>query len=357
MLQTTSNFLSFRCGRQAFCCQQWDIFLTRDLVERFSRDYKQIFPDLSNPSECFTLLKPSHPIYYAKSKLKEGRCIFLDEKKECRLFNFYGIPEGNPLCIVFPFFKIKLPHQTVLTTTLSCSSEIRKLGDPLYHPITLKDDHPAHSWFYTDFSTLATVPFHSTKKFSWNDFESLQNDLFSLLKNNNPWNLRLQLSQNQKNIYASSISEKGSLLPLFSFLQRKINLYHQDSFEKRVAPLLQMHPTSPWGQDHLSFENELIKWNSFFSNYCLLKIFYNPLQFTRGIEYFWHVLLFCLLYIKMELFLSWKNHGKLTLERVSEIVQWTEKNFHHDARLFEFWGEGRRRNQDFFPGSLDRFIL
>lgn len=378
---TTSNTLTFQCGRQAFCCRNWDICLSREVVERIRALPEKFCKDVEDVSSLYTLTDEKNPLYYAKAVLKEGKCVFLTGEKTCRIFNTLGKEQGNPLCVEYPFFKFRLKDRKTLVTCLSCTSSIQRLFEPpVIQTEEVPENHPSKNWFELPYEVLPFVAFNASLKITWEAYFLLEKYLLSTLSaaQDSPWEFRRSMSLLQQAFYKekegliredrmafltekilqkSSAEATLSMDVLFHFIRRKINLYHYPPFEEAVKNILGLEKENPEVLRHPEFISALISWNSVMRNYLYVKIFSNPLNFSKGVEFCWHVLFFHLGFIKLFLFSLWREQKKIEAADLKKAFQTVERHFLHDARIFEFWGQGRRGERDFHPHSLEAFII
>ena len=375
----TSNILLFKCGRQGFCCKNWCISLSREVFEAIEKDPSNVFSDLEDVPEYAERSDGKSEERYAKTKLVEGKCVFLDSSNSCRIFKAFGKDKGNPLCLSYPFFKLLLKGRVQISTALSCTSETEALFEPhSLSQVELPPDHEQRIWPVTDFSNHEAVIFSDGKSLDWEAYFHLEKTLLesigkenvslgeilgllaslhsSLLKNPKPLlevKDLIPLFQNR----AEEISPTNKAETLFTFIQRKINLYHFQPFIDSTQAILSLDPQHVFGKDRPDFEKAFNRFEPALKKYLLIKLFSNPLNFTKSVQFFWHTLFFHLSFIKIYSYSQWKQEKGLTRETVLEGIRTTERNFLHDSRVFEFWGQGRRGTKDFGESSLASLIL
>ena len=378
---TTSNTLTFQCGRQAFCCRNWDICLSREVVERIKTHPEKFCGDSEEISSLYTLLDEKNPLYYAKASLKEGRCVFLTGENTCKIFNAFGKEQGNSLCVEYPFFKFRLKDRKVLVTCLSCTSSIERLFEtPAIQTVEVPGEHSSRTWVEMPYEGLPFVTFNPSLRMTWEAYFLLEKHLLRGLSScqGSPWNFRSKFStlqaifffykermiEEEKMLHLTeSLSERmpakeiPSLAVFFHFIHRKINLYHYPPFEKAVKRILCLEKENPGVLQDPEFISSLVSWDSVFQNYLYVKMFSNPLNFSKGVEYCWHVLFFHLGFMKLFLFSIWKEQKRLEVSDLKNAIQTVERHFLHDSRIFQFWGQGRRGEGDFHPHSLRSLII
>lgn len=378
---TTSNTLSFQCGRQAFCCRNWDICLSREVVEKIKSSPEKFCSEGESPSSLYSVTDENDSQYYAKAVLKGGRCAFLTGENTCKIFNYFGKEKGNPLCVEYPFFKFRLKERKTIVTCLSCTSSIQRLFEPPEIRIEeVPAAHSSESWSEVPYDILPFIYFNSLVKMTWEAYFTLERYLLSTLPadKESPWEYRLKLSMLQQHYYEEKETlmdedrmivflkelpgmacqrSQVSLNVFFHFIHRKINLYHYAPFEEAVKNIIALENESGFDLNAPEFIQALSAWNGVFRNYLYIKIFSNPLNFSKGVEFCWHVLLFHLGFMKLFLFSLWREQKKIEAGDVKKAIQTVERHFLHDSKIFQFWGQGRRGERDFHPHSLESLII
>ena len=375
---TTSNKINFSCSKKAHCCVSWDIFLSKEIIRKIQQE-KNSFPVLKEHPDFFTIVNEDNPIYYATVKLKNNKCLFLNEDNSCSIFNVFGKNNGNPLCLHFPFMKLKLKDRYVIMTSLACLSQIESLFDEHNIKLITTTDDDNKSWPVIPFNHMETVHFSKDIYFSWDAYYLMEK--FFLDKTLNPdisiWQLMFSLGIFHNQIIKSNIScfssdtikkvlnelqfddftASDSIEEILFFIKRKINMYNFPPFIELVKDMLNLAENNIFSDNRVDFQQELSKWDLQFKKAFAIKFFSNPSNFLMSIQFFLHVIVFYFGFIKLFLFPYWIKNKTLKKGDISLAFQNVEQYFLHDTSIFKFWGQGKRGSKDFNQESLFKLMI
>jgi len=375
---TTSNKTKFSCSKNAHCCISWDIFLSKDIINKIQQK-RDLFPILKKEPDFFKIVNENNPIYYATVKLINHRCLFLDENNSCSIFNVFGKGNGNPLCLHFPFIKLRLKNRYVIMTSLACLSQIELLFDKQNINLLEISDKDNKSWSVIPFDYMEIVKFSNNINFSWNAYYTMEK--FFIDKTSDPnisiWQLIFSLGTFHNQIIQSDInyfSSKAimeicdnlqfdnftisdSIEDVLFFIKRKIHMYNFLPFIELVKDMLSLDKNNLFSENRADFQKELNMWNLEFKKAFAIKFFANPSNFLISIQFFLHVIVFYFGFIKLFLFPLWIKNKKIEKNDISLAFQNVEQYFLHDTSIFKFWGQGKRGANDFNTESLFKLMI
>lgn len=381
-IYSTTNFLAFHCTLDAHCCKNWEIFFTKEMIRKILDAGYNTFPQLSNIENFYQIVHPDNSVYYARIKLIDGKCIFLDDHDNlCAIFKTFGKNQGNPLCLTFPFMVLKLKEKEVITNFWSCISEINNLFNNLPVKIeNITNINPSKNLSVKlDFSYLDLLCFSPSLTLEWDTFYYLEELLINfalsekytiwkilyilclLNKNFSQFDGKLINTEHIKNILNlvdnNEIVFSNSAQTIFYFIKRKINLYHNEIFINQTKSILELDLNDIFKNDRNTFQNELSKWDNVFKKYFIIRFFSNSLNFTHSIQFFWHVLLFNFNFIKLKVFTIWKQNHIITDKDISDSIKLLERNFTHDSHIFEYLGKKYSDEGKFDEDSLLKLLV
>ncbi len=381
---TTGNTKNFVCNsdENCYCCKSWGVFISEKSMKDILSD-KINFPEYSSSDEFCSVVNNLNPIYHALLKMKDGKCIFLDKTDKCKLFNIFGKENGNPLCLSFPFLRVKLKDRYCIVSSLTCpqiSKEIFSENNLVIEELQESEIHNKWPTIILDTNEYVCFSQISNTYMTWDAFHYLENSLINnatyssktalwdtlyqlALINNKLMNLSNSIVDCQyvenvlREVSNKKVSYSESTECILFFLERKNNLYKNTPFKRISEEILNNENLFPNIQNGGLFREYLKSFDSVLKKLFILKLFSNPSNFLVSVQFSWHVLLFYFSFLKLMLYSKWLANKTLTNADITQAIQTIERHFIHDPKVFQFWGQGKRGQNDFSRDSLFKFII
>ena len=122
----------FTCSRCGECCRGWNVMLGPGEAERLEAlDWSGVAPELEGILPAAPVPGDSRPGRLALARGRDGACVYLGSRNQCRIHETFGEAAKPLLCRLYPFGFAPIGERVGVDVSFFCRAVSQDQGEPL----------------------------------------------------------------------------------------------------------------------------------------------------------------------------------------------------------------------------------